>query len=122
MGGIGKNDNDRFNEIKLVKEFDDIISSNKIFLLDKYNTKQGEFILTIGNLYKCSGFYAHGNYIGVNKIFFISGNLTIDYYSIISPGVKISEVEYRKELVKLRFGLIKCPQLSLYLKDYGYEG
>ena len=49
------------------------------------------------------------------------GKLIFEYYSIISPGNKIDEQEHRRELVKLRLGVIKCPQLSLYLKDYGYE-
>ena len=43
------------------------------------------------------------------------------YYSIIHSDKTISEQDYKKELAMFRLGIIKCPQLSIYLKDYGYD-
>ena len=46
------------------------------------------------------------------------------YYPFRGGVVKqsISEEEYKKELVLYRLGEIDCPQLSLLLKDYEFEG
>jgi hypothetical protein len=60
------------------------------------------------------GFAYNNNCIGICNEF--DGNII--YYSVINPGVEISEVEYRKELAKIRMGLINspCPQIDFLEK------
>jgi hypothetical protein len=45
-------------------------------------------------------------------------NGMIIYYSVINPGIEISDGEYRKELAKIRMGLINspCPQIEFLEK------
>jgi len=118
--GIIKNSIDRFSDMKLNCDLEDNIKS--IYLLDKYRVKQGEFIKNVENgIVYCRGFYAHGNYIGKIESRDKGSGLFFYYFSIISPGVEINEEKHKKELALFRLGGIECPQLLLYLKDYGYE-
>jgi hypothetical protein len=109
----------RFNNMKLVCED---IGIKEYYLVDSYRVKQGEFFVYWDGVFKSSGFYAHGNKIGKHIYTNLNnGSCKISFFSIVSYGKEITEEEHRKELAKLRLGLIECPQLSLYLKDYGYE-
>lgn len=120
MGRI-KDKSFRFKDMKLVCED---IGIQEFYLVDSYRVKQGEFFIYWEGIFKTRGFYAHGNNIGKHVYTNLqkgNGFVVINFYSILSYGMEISEEEHRKELVKLRLGLIECPQLSLFLKDYGYE-
>ena len=109
----------RFRDMKLVCNEDGI---NEYYLVDSYRVKQGEFFVYWDGIFKSSGFYAHGNKIGKHVYTHLQNGLVkLDFYSIISHGKEISEEDYRKELALYRLGDIECPQLSLFLKDYGYE-
>lgn len=60
------------------------------------------------------GFAYNNNSISVCDM----SNGMIIYYSVINPGVEISEGEYRKELAKIRMGLINShrPQIEFLEK------
>jgi len=109
----------RFRDMKLVYEDNSV---REYYLVDSYRVKQGEYFIYWEGVFKSSGFYAHGNNIGKQVYTHLqSGLVKLDFYSIVKPGEEISEEDYRKELALYRLGEIDCPQLSLLLKDYGYE-
>ena len=108
------------DKLKLVVEESSGFKTIKI--IDENDECQGESIHFNGSFfwYKafCKNEYFVGKVIDYNK----SGEIqSISFYSFENLGKNISESEHKKELAKLRLGLIECPQLSIYLKDFGYE-
>jgi antitoxin component YwqK of YwqJK toxin-antitoxin module len=114
----------RNDKYKLVTEYysNGIISAIKIVDDNGKSQGEGKYFYEYGKFWYrafCKDGYFIGkvdDYNGYGEIFHVS------FYSFIKKGDSISEQEYKKELFLLRLGEIKCPQLSIYLKDFGYEG
>jgi hypothetical protein len=94
------------------------LSGNNIGIgyINKEDKLFGQLIVYNLNFDKIThyGFSYNNNSIGVCDM----SNGIIIYYSVINPGVEISEGEYRKELAKIRMGLINspCPQIEFLEK------
>ncbi len=113
------------DNLKLVKEFGKFLREDKyetIKIVDDNNFIQGELIAFKNGFFWYRAFCKNNCFIGevvdYNKVGEIESR---NFYSLRNEGKKISENEYKKELVMLRLGLIEIPQLSIYLKDFGYE-
>ena len=66
------------------------------------------------------GFYANSHPIGMftnydDKEYF---KKQVRFYSFENPGYFIDENEYKRQLAKIRFGILKVPALDLKICDY----
>jgi|688.fasta_scaffold1645494_1 hypothetical protein len=114
------------NDLRLVidkNRFDGYNSYTTVKIVDRKNLCQGESIVFKNGKLCYRAFCKDGDFIG--KVYDYNGYgeiFHVSFYSFIKKGDSISEQEHKKELFLLRLGEIKCPQLSIYLKDFGYEG
>jgi hypothetical protein len=108
------------DKLKLVIEENSGFKTIKI--VDENDECQGESIHFDGSFFWYKAFCKDGYFVGKVVDYNTLGKVeAISFYSFEKLGKNISEEEHRKELFKLRMGIIECPQLSIYLKDFGYE-
>jgi antitoxin component YwqK of YwqJK toxin-antitoxin module len=91
------------------------------YLIDIRNMKQvGEYIdYHLNGSVRLHGFHKKDELIGAAYMYKEDGNLSeVEFYSFKIPGQKITEIEHKKQLAKLRLGLIRVPELKYFLKDY----
>ena len=108
------------DKLKLVIDEGSIFKTIKI--VDEDNLSQGEIVILRHGFFWNKSFCVNGHFVGKIVDYNKKGEIeSIFFYSLENLGKNISELAHKKELAKLRLGLIECPQLSIYLKDFGYE-
>jgi antitoxin component YwqK of YwqJK toxin-antitoxin module len=93
-------------------------------VIDQKEQVCGEYIEYYSNgKIKHHSFQYKGRYVGAKYFYDKKGSILNSYlYSLLYAGKIISETEYRKQLTQYRLGLIECPVLEIFIKDYDEKG
>ena len=91
---------------------------------DEKNKTYGEYIDYYTNGQIAIHCFCVDNFdVGIFKIYNFDGKIQdIRFFSLKNPGHEINEAEYKKELAQYRLGIIKCPALEIFIKDYDENG
>jgi len=110
------------NRDKLKLVIEEGFRFNTIKIVDEKNLSQGEIVVLRDGFFWFKAFCVNSYFVGKVVDYNKKGEIEdLNFYSFITPGVRINELKNKKEMAKLRLGLIECPQLSIYLKDFGYD-
>jgi antitoxin component YwqK of YwqJK toxin-antitoxin module len=91
---------------------------------DENNKTYGEYIDYYTNGQISVHCFCVDNFdVGIFKTYNVDGKIQyIKFFSLKNPGHEINEAEYKKELAQYRLGIIKCPALEIFIKDYDENG